>query len=250
MSGIGEPGRPESRTATARHHGVSAGRRGAYLFARRLFPPRATRSIAVRRALLKHTLRQLADALSGTPMEGRLWLMGGLAIGYARTGEALRNDLIDVDLGYADADHDAMMATFEVLRARRFVPVHRLISNAGVQTAMRLRRDGVWIDLVRCFERERREYWITYLTDRHSAEAPREVEVQTEVDLQPKVPMVAPLYDTTWLHAQDLPRYLEEQYGDWDAPDEVFYTRPWDHVRDSPAVVRCEPWLGAWEPWS
>ncbi|MGH9086739.1 MAG: hypothetical protein ACRDYZ_01270, partial [Acidimicrobiales bacterium] len=123
------------------------GRRAAYLVARHLFPPKASRSVPVRRALLTHTLRRLAVALKGTPVEGRLWLMGGLAIGYARNGEALRNDLVDIDLGYADADQEAVMTTVEVLRGHRFVPAHRLVSNAGQTTALRLRRDGVWIDL-------------------------------------------------------------------------------------------------------
>lgn len=240
-----------SRTDPSRP--ISVGRQGAYYVARHLFPPQAPRSVAVRHALLKHTVRSLWRVVDGTPLRGRLWLMGGMALGYARTGEALRNDLVDVDLGYADADHEALLAALPTLERHRFVPTYRLVSNAGVETALRLRRDGIWFDLIRCFERRRgdgdeREYWITYLTDRHSPAAPREVEVETEVGLQPKVPTVPPLYGTTWLRAEDLPRYLEEQYGDWAAPDEVFYGRSWDHVRDSPAVVRCDPWHGRWEP--
>lgn len=257
MSGTGGPGQDEGvapGTVQARPapadgtRALSAARRGAYLVARHLFPPRAGRSVPVRRALLKHTLHHLERAVAGTPVEGRLWLMGGLAIGYARSREALRNDLVDVDLGYADADHDALMATLEALRAEGFVPVHRLVSNAGVPTACRLRHDGVWIDLLRCFRRDEREYWITYLTDRRDRAAPREVEVETEVTYQAKV-ATEPLYGTRWLCAGDLDRYLREQYGDWDVPDDVFYGRQWDHVRDSPAVVRCEPWTGRWEPW-
>ena len=222
-------------------------RRGAYAVARLAFPAHSRRAAPVRRAILKHTVRALFNALESTPMAGRVWLMGGIAIGYARTGEALHNDLVDMDFGYADADHDRMMATLEVLLDRGFVPKFRLESNAGVQTAMRLRRDGVWIDLLRCFRRSDREYWITYLTDRHGPSAPQDVEVETEVAFQEKIPTDPPLYGTTWLRAVDLPRYLAEQYGDWDAPDHVFYSRQWDHVRDSPAVVRCEPWSGSWE---
>ena len=259
MSGTGGPGHAQRDSARRSVQVRTAAlvppaapstlRRGANLAARHLFPPRAKRSVPVRRALLKHTLRQLEQALSGTPLEGRLWLMGGLAIGYARSGEALRNDLVDVDLGYDDADQGGLASTIDALRRHRFAPMHRLVSNAGVPTACRLRRDGVWIDLIRCFRREEREYWITYLTDRRDPRAPQEVEVQTEVTYQVKVP-AEPLYGTRWLRVADLDRYLSEQYGDWDAPDDVFYRRDWDHVRDSPAVVRCEPWRGHWGPWS
>lgn len=223
------------------------GRRAAYAVARHLFPPRAARSARVRHAILRHTVRRLARSLEGTPMEGRLWLMGGLAIGYARNGAALPNDLTDIDFGYDESDYDAMLATVDVLARRGFERRHLLVSNAGVPTAMRLNRHGVWIDLLRCFRRGDREYWIGYATDRYSADAPREVEVETEVRLQPKVPTVPPLYGTTWLHAEDLSSWIREQYGDWTAPD--FLDRPWNHVRDCPAVVRCEPWQGRWEPW-
>lgn len=245
---------------------VSAARRAGYAVARRLFPPRAARSRLLRRALLRRTLRQLERALATTGMAGRLWLMGGLAIGYARTGRPLDNDLCDVDLGYADADHEAMMEALDVLARRGFRPTHRLVSNAGVQTAMRLRKDGVWVDLVRCFHGgdggdggdgaggaggATREYWVTYLTDRHSALAPREVEVQTEVTFQEKVPADRRMLGTSWLRAADLDAYLTEQYGTaWRAPDRVFYANSWDHVRDSPAVVHVETWLGRWEPWT
>lgn len=223
-------------------------RRLAYPVARRLFPPGAPRSRPLRQVVHRRTIRALAGALELTPMAGKLWLMGGLAIGYARDGRPLANDLVDVDLGYADEDHEVMMEIIEVLKQRAFAEVFRLSSNAGVQTATRLRREGVWVDLVRCFRRADREYWITYLTDRHSPLAPREVEVETEVRFQEKVRTVFPLYGTTWLQAAELPRYLTEQYGEaWMAPEEIFYGRDWDHVRDSPAVVRCDPWSGSWE---
>lgn len=180
-------------------------------------------------------------------MAGRLWLMGGIAIGYARNGRALDNDLTDVDLGYADVDHEAMMRALPHLVANGFGLAHRLEDNAGTQTIMRLRRDGVWIDLVRCFRRDDKEYWITYAIERTTPLASCEVEVETEVRFQDKVPTVPPLYGTTWLRAADLPSYLDEQYGErWRAPDSAFYAAQWDHVRDSPAVVRVEPWGGAW----
>lgn len=223
-------------------------RRVAYAAGRSLFPPRAARSVVVRHAILRNTVRRLVESLEGTPMEGRLWLMGGLAIGYARNGMALRNDLTDIDFGYAEDDYDAMMATIEILARRGFERRHHLVSNAGVPTAMRLNRRGVWIDLLRCFQRGDREYWIGYTTDRLSAGASRELEVETEVRLQRKVPTVPPLYGTTWLKAEDLPSWVREQYGDFTAPD--FLERSWDHVRDCPAVVRCEPWRGRWDPWT
>lgn len=226
----------------------SSPRRAAHAVAKRLFPLDAPRGSSLRRVVLRHTVRSLARALESTPMAGKLWLMGGLAIGYARNGSALANDLNDVDLGYADVDHDKMMATIALLANEGFHPQFRLKDNAGDVTIVRLRRDGVWFDLVRCFERGEREYWITYS---QNPDAPGgELEVETEVALQQKVPTRPELYGTTWLVAADLDRYLTEQYGEWAAPDELFYGREWLHVRDSPAVVRCEPWLGRWDRWS
>jgi len=234
----------------------STGLRAGYLVARKLFPPEAPRSRPVRGLLLRRVLRHLSATLEETPMAGKLWLMGGIAIGYARNGRALDNDLTDVDLGYADADHEAMMRSLAHLGTNGFALVHRLEDNAGTQTIMRLRRDGVWFDLVRCFRRDDKEYWITYAIDRSSPRAPRELEVETQdrfqevetqVRFQEKVPTVPPLYGTTWLRAADLPSYLDEQYAEkWRAPDRVFYAAQWDHVRDSPAVVRVEPWEGTW----
>lgn len=225
----------------------SAGRRAGYFVARNLFPPKAARSRPVRRLMLRRVLRHLAATLEETPMAGKLWLMGGIAIGYERAGRALDNDLTDVDLGYADVDHEAMMLALPHLVANGFALLHRLEDNAGTQTIMRLRRDGVWFDLVRCFRRDDKEYWITYAIDRSTSLTPLEVEVETEVAFQDKIPTVPPLYGTMWLRAADLPSYLDEQYGEkWRAPDRVFYAAQWDHVRDSPAVVRVEPWEGTW----
>lgn len=239
-SGEGTAGRALERARP------SVARRAGHFLARSLFPPEAPRSRPLRRAVLRSVLVALADALDSTPMARKLWLMGGLAIGYARTGRPLDNDLTDVDLGYADVDHDAMMASLPILAAHGFFVVHRLESNAGIQTVMRLRRDGVWIDVVRCFRRADREYWVTYAMD-PSREVPRELEVETEVSFQRKVPTAPPVCGATWLRAADLSTYLSEQYGDaWRAPDDIFYARQWDHVRDSPAVVRVEPWRGTW----
>ncbi len=225
----------------------SAGQRAGYFVMRKLFPPKAAHSRPVRALMLRRVLRQLAATLDETQMACRLWLMGGIAIGYARNGRALDNDLTDVDLGYADADHEAMMCALPHLVANGFALVHRLEDSAGTLTEMRLRRDGVWIDLVRCFRRDDKEYWITYAVDRRSPLAPREVEVETAVRFQDKIPTVPPLYGTTWLCAADLPSYLDEQYAEkWRAPDRVFYAAQWDHVRDSPGVVRVEPWEATW----
>jgi len=224
----------------------SPARRAGYYVVRHAFPTGAAHSRPLRRALLRRTLKLLWTTLETTPMAGKLWIMGGVAIGYARDGRPLARD-DDVDLGYSDEDHDAFVATVPLLAARGFVPTARLVSNAGALTEMQVRRDGVWIDFLRCFRRADREYWVTYLTDHRSTSAPRKVEVETEVRFQPKVPTVPPLCGTAWSRAEDLTSYLDEQYGlAWRAPERVFYARRWEHVRDSPAVVRVEPWQGEW----
>lgn len=144
------------------------------------------------------------------------------------------------------------MASLDSLSEAGFVPAFLPRSNAGTVTVVRLWRNGVGFDLMRCFERDDREYWIGYFSDRFSPQAPREVEVEVEVGLQPKVPIDPPLYGIRWLAPADLRSYLLEQYPSCMAPDEEFYSpefyqRGWDLVRDCPAVVRVEPWQRSWE---
>ncbi|MHB1509206.1 MAG: hypothetical protein ACYCST_00225 [Acidimicrobiales bacterium] len=189
------------------------------------------------------TMRRLVGVLARSSLDGRWWLMGGVVIGLARTGHPLANDLQDIDVGYWEEDHQAMLDTVPLLVRARFVPMYLLSDNEGRTIMLRFRRDGVDIDFTCCRQQEATESWVTI----HKGSCNSYLEVETGVRLQRKVPYR--LSGVPVMAADDLGGYLDEQYPEWDALAGEFYGRRWDYLRDCPAIVRVTPWAGRYERW-
>jgi len=165
----------------------------------------------LRRQRLGAGLRRLADALRGTPLEGRYWIVGGLLLGWAREGRPLDSDLDDADFAYLDEDHERFLAAVPALVRAGFRPRHRFTSHDGRHVEHRFRRDGVQYDFFRLAPvGDRFRYSLFVL----GAEP---LELIAEVPLQPRVPFR--FVGRDWLKVADHDLALRTIYGDWRSDD-------------------------------
>jgi len=189
---------------------------------RRWLPPAAG---MLRRRVLADGLRRLADALRGTPLAGRFWVVGGLLLGWARQGGPLHSDLEDADFAYLDQDHDRFLDSVAALVRAGFRPRHRFSSAGGRYVEHRFRRGGVQYDFFRLAPAGDRFRYSMFVQGEEPAELVAEVPAQERVPFR--------LVDRDWLKVADHDLALRSIYGDWrtDRPD-------WSFVKDRAIVER------------
>lgn len=191
-------------------------------------------NVAIRRSVLHANLRRLNDVLAGTPLHERYWLDGGLLLGWARGGDALANDLRDVDFGVLAEDFPRVLAATATLEAAGFSILHVVEDDQGQPLSAHFRRGGVQFDFVKAVPEGDK------LVMQGTAEVPVRVTYERPRAVLGKVR----LFGREWLKPQDHESALAAHYGDWRAgwrPD-------WSTPRDSPSVVAWEP-TGGWAPW-
>src|SRR5262245_15486840 len=126
------------------------------------FPP--TLSPAKARAV--RNLHVLHDVVESSPMAGRLWVFGGLLLGWAREGDLLGHDCDDFDFAFHDDDTERFVSIFPALEEAGFELHRKFPSVTGVATEYAFRREGVKFDFFRLeVHGDRFRYW-SYGLDR------------------------------------------------------------------------------------
>lgn len=191
-------------------------------------------AVAIRRGLLRSTLRELNDALAGTPLSGRYWLDGGLLLGWARAGGALVDDLQDVDFGVLAEDFPRLVAAVPALEAAGFSVLHVVRAPDGEPLSAHFARRGVQFDFVKAVPSDGK------LLLRGTAEVPALVTYE-----RPHLALGSfHLFGREWLKPEDHEAALAAHYGNWRSN----WRKDWSTPRDSPSVVAVEP-SAEW-PWA
>jgi hypothetical protein len=157
---------------------------------------------ARRRAFIRQ-LQRLNDALRGTPLDARYWVVGGLLLGWARERRPLITDLHDADFAYLDR----FLASVPALVAAGFVPRHRFTSCDGRHVEHRFRRDGTHFEFFRLTPAGTRWRYSMFALGEPATE------LIAEVPIQPRVPL--PFLGRMWLKVADHELALRTIYGDW-----------------------------------
>ena len=176
-------------------------------------------------------LQLLHDVVAQTPMNGRLWVFGGLLLGWAREGDLLGHDCDDVDFAYLAEDADVFEGIFGTLEDAGFKLSLRYPGSTGEATEYAFRRDGIKFDFF-CLtaQDDARFHYRSYggLPDG------RLVANLIEIPGQPLEEFR--FLGRTWLKVRDHDAELTALYGDWRTP------RPdWDYMT-GPSIVGRAPW--------
>jgi hypothetical protein len=171
---------------------------------------------SIRRRALVGGLQRLADALRGTPLEGRYWVVGGLLLGWAREGRPLASDLEDADFAYLDEDHDRFLASVPAIVAAGLRPLHRFSSADGRYVAHRFLRKGVRFEFFRITPSGDRWRYSMFVLANEPTELIAEVPAQSHVSFR--------LVGRDWRKVVDHELALRCIYGDWhtDQPEWSF----------------------------
>jgi len=207
------------------------------------------RALLVRRGTALCTnLQLLHETLEEAGVIDKLWLTGGLLLGWSRLGEPLPTDLQDADFGFMESDQSAIRRGFTALMDAGFTPFTRWRRNDGTTSEWSLKRGGVQFDF---FEyRDRGDFLeVSGYFPEHSnwddwQESSGEPIMQSRL-LLPRQRLVSfQLLEQTWLKHADHALELDSLYGRrWRAPDDQFYSaRGWSTGRDSPSVAERTVW--------
>jgi len=191
----------------------------------------------VQRHALADGLRRLADALRGTPLDGRYWVVGGLLLGWAREGRPLESDLQDADFAYLDEDHDRFLASVPALVKAGFEPKHRFSSAGGRYVEHRFGHEGVQFDFFRMTRVGDRWRYSMFESGNEPTELIAEVPAQAHVWFR--------FLGRDWRKVVDHDLAFRTIYGDWHTD------RPgWSFTSDRAIVERipmaCLPYGWAW----
>jgi len=157
------------------------------------------------------------------------WLEGGLLLGWARSGEALANDLQDVDFGVLDVDFTKVLAAVPALEAAGFPLLHVVHHHrSGEAVSAHFRWHGIQIDFVKAVPKG------DALLYQGVHSAPVMVSYERPVGRL----ALFELFGKRWLKPDDHERALAAQYGDW----RNNWRKDWCAPRDSPCVVAVEVW--------
>jgi hypothetical protein len=174
-------------------------------------------------------LRLLNDTLARSPLAGRWWMFAGGLLGWAREGNVLLHDSVDVDFLVLDEDIPRLHASIDLLRRAGFQPLFRFPGVGRPTTIFSFLRDGAKFEFMRAERRgEVFSFW-SYGPGRGGGIANRH-----ELPAQPLVEFR--YLDRTWLKTRDHDLELTASYGDWRTPDPAFT------YMDSPAIVERVPW--------
>lgn len=178
---------------------------------------------AMQRREFVGALQDLADALRGTPLDGRYWVVGGLLLGWAREGRPLASDLHDADFDYLDEDHDRFLASIPALVDAGFQPRHRFSSADGRYLEHRFRRGRAHFEFFRVTPTGDRWRYSVFVRGDEPAE------LVGEILAQPRVPFE--FLSRSWHKVADHEAVLTAVYGDWRTP------RPeWSYTSDRAVV--------------
>jgi hypothetical protein len=207
------------------------------------------RALVVRRgSALGTNLRLLHATLQQAGLIDKIWVTGGLLLGWARLGQPLPTDLQDADLGFMDSDQLAIRAGFTALMKAGFTPEARWRRNDGSTSEWSLTRGGVQFDF---FEYSAsgdflevsgyfpaRSHW----ADWQASSGEEILQCRLLLPRQPLVPFE--LLERTWFKHEDHALELDALYGQsWRAPAKQFYdARGWSTGRDSPSVAERTVW--------
>lgn len=174
-------------------------------------------------------LQLLNDVLAGSPLAGRYWMFSGMLLGWAREGDLLRHDVVDVDFAYLADDERRLLDTIPLLRAAGFEPLYRFPGGDAPATEYSLLRGGAKFEF---FRHEVVGDRFRYYSYGQTAHGPTANELL--LPAQPREPVE--FLGRTWLKVRDHEAELEALYGDWRTPDPDY-----DYMV-SPAIVRRFPW--------
>jgi hypothetical protein len=176
-------------------------------------------------------LHVLHDVLEATEMAGRVWIFGGLLLGWTREGDLLGHDCDDFDFAYHDDDAERFESIFPQLAEAGFELHRRFPYVTGVATEHAFRRDGVKFDFFRLETHgDRFRYWSYGLYA-----GGRGITNVIEIPAQPLEE--CRLIGRTWLKVRDHEAELEALYGDWRTP------RPdWDYMHNPSIVEQRQDW--------
>jgi hypothetical protein len=162
-------------------------------------------------------------------MDGRMWVFGGLLLGWAREGDLLGHDCDDVDFAYLADDAWRFESMFATLEAAGFSLSLRYPGATGEATEYAFRRDGIKFDFFCLKAVDERFRYCSY-----GGLDGRLVVNHVEIPGQPLEEFR--FLGRTWLKVRDHDAELTALYGDWRTP------RPdWDYMA-GPSIVARGPW--------
>jgi hypothetical protein len=176
-------------------------------------------------------LRAFHDVMARTPMADRYWFSGGALLGWAREGQLLRHDALDVDFHYLAEDADRFEASLPILAADGF-RVGRRFPNVRPDVAAKqwaLMKDGAVFDFFRiddCGDHLR--------SYSYGWRGPEALENELALPAQPLEEFF--FLGRYWLKPTDHDAELTALYGDWRTPDPGF------NYMDGRAIVSRRPW--------
>jgi tetratricopeptide (TPR) repeat protein len=186
-------------------------------------------------------LRLLNDVLAGSPMAGRYWMFSGMLLGWAREGDLLRHDVVDVDFAYFARDEARLLEALPQLAAAGFEPLYRFPGAGAPATEYSFSRGGAKFEFF-AFEvfRDRLGERFRYYSYGHTPGGSRANELELPAQSFEPVEFLG----RTWLKVRDHEAELEALYGDWRTPDPAY-----DYMH-SPAIARRYPWDNSSVHWN
>jgi hypothetical protein len=175
-------------------------------------------------------MQRLHDVISQTALVDKIWINGGVLLGYVREGGFLSHDT-DVDFSYWDHDSGCLEGALPKLLEAGFRRYARWTNNEGHVTEWSLVYRGVKFEFFEMHRSENRMRWYCY------GGKPWQ-ELLNEVPLHGLKPFE--MADRRWLKPDDHETYLTSLYGDWRTPNPGYH-----YVTDSRAIIRRRIWKGA-----
>jgi hypothetical protein len=174
-------------------------------------------------------LQRLHDTIGTAPLANKIWINGGVLLGYVREGRPLPNDT-DVDFSYWDHDRECLEGILPKLLSAGFRPYARWTNNEGRVTEWSLMHRDIKFEFFEMHRSEDRMRWYCYGGDPCQEllnEAPAHGLEHFE------------LAGRRWLKPDDHETYLTALYGNWRTPNPAYF-----YVRDSRAIIRRRIWKG------
>jgi hypothetical protein len=174
-------------------------------------------------------MQRLHDVLAPTSLAGKMWINGGVLLGYIREGGPLAHET-DVDFSYWEADAGDVHAAMPRLLAAGFRRYARWTNNEAHVTEWSLLYRGIkfeFFEMHRCGNRMR---WYCYGGNPCQ-------ELLNEAPLHGLEPFE--MAGRRWLKPDDHEAYLTALYGDWRIPNPAYC-----YATDSRAIIRRRIWTG------
>jgi hypothetical protein len=184
-------------------------------------------------------LRAWHDVLerNGSALAGRLWVIGGVLLGWAREGALLAHDA-DADFGVWDEDRTRLYSTLPALTSAGFKPLYCWTNNDGKIVEISFEKDGSKFELFIHHHDNGRIG--SYVFGRLQANGSL-FELQQRYE---RYTLSAfSFLNRSWLKPDDHERYLECEYGArW-----LTSQRNWSYVADSLSIVSRKPYSGSYD---